>query len=303
MHQRRSILHSMIFQAFIMVASICRHASSSAAGDAYGVVVDWTEKRRQSRRRRSLGGDITARIGRGGGGAAASPLALQGTLWQEFRHGAASVGSAVTPCPDLDYCSSSEQAQPLESLESPWTFSLTSSCMTLTVMEGYHSGQAVYHVADKGRFLGSTLVGTYSEDCWDDPVACKALPPSVVGRGSWLLTPGNHSLTITIGNLTSDYPEDVNDGGWFQLAPASCPVAPTPPPPPTCSILNKGCVTSSSSSSCCRGLMCRKALVTSGPLRCLKCIPRAQKCTTTGHCCTGLRCLPVKSGSTSRVCK
>jgi hypothetical protein len=288
----------MILQAFV-VASVCRPASPSPAGDENGVDVDWTERRKRSRQRRSLGGDITARLARGGSGAAASPLALQGTLWQEFRHGAASVGSAVTPCPNLDYCSSSEQAEPLESLESPWTFSLTSSCVTLTVMEGYHSGQAVYQVADKGRLLGSTSVGTYSEDCWDDPVACKALPPSVVGRGSWLLTPGNHSLTITIGNLMGDYPEDVDDGGWFQLAPTSCPVAPTPPPP-ACSVLNKGCVTSS---SCCKGLMCRKALDTSGPLRCLKCIPRAQKCTTTGHCCTGLRCLPVKSGSTSKVCK
>lgn len=295
MSQRRSILHSMIVQAFL-VASVWNHASSSAS-ESDGVV-DWTERRKQSRQRRSLG-DITARItGGGGGGSTSSPLAVQGTLWQEFRHGAASVGSVVTPCPDLDYCSSSELSQPLETLASPWTFSLA-SCMTLTVMEGYHSGQAVYRVTDKGRFLGNTSIGNYSEDCWDNPVACNALPPSVVGQGSWLLTPGNHSLDITIASLMSEYPEDVNDGGWFQLKPASCPVAPTPPPP-TCSVLNKGCI---STSACCRGLICRKTLVTSGPLRCLKCIPRAQKCATTGHCCTGMRCLPVRTGSTTKVCK
>jgi hypothetical protein len=96
-----------------------------------------------------------------------------------------------------------------------WTFS---GEVNLSVTDVYHSGDQ-FKVFDNLLELGTTpLVGTNS-NCGGDPAYCSQDDP-YNSHGSWLLGPGDHSITIQA--ITSPYGNGI---GYFQAEPVPEPAS------------------------------------------------------------------------------
>lgn len=210
----------------------------------------------------------------------------------EFRSHSTIPGSDVTPCNQTDGCSPAPMSQPLGTNHAPWTFWATNYTV-LTVMEGYYSGESVYHVWDRNASLGNTSRGQPGILCDDDPIECFGDPN--VGRGQWILAPGWHSLRITV-----EYQEYWGDYGWFRLSTNDALLVnatlPAPfnstvtLPPRVCGSTQAPC---SKQTTCCTGLVCRRRPSNpKGNPTCRKCSKRRRRCLKNMDCC-GSRPLPV----------
>jgi hypothetical protein len=98
----------------------------------------------------------------------------------------------------------------------PWTFSMP-SCALVTIVELY-GPDTQYEMFDNNVTLGNTSVPVEEGGpCANDSLECIRNGAS---QGTFLLSPGNHSLTIK-GLGTK------NDIGVFRIDMVSCPSAPT----------------------------------------------------------------------------
>lgn len=140
--------------------------------------------------------------------------------WLQFGFGTA--GSPATGCDPADpaggFCipSSGTPTTPLDA--PPWTFVTPVQGGLLTVTDAFLAGDR-FEVFDFGVSIGLTSLPTGSDDCGDDPVPC--LSAAGVSSGSFVLTPGNHSLTLT-PTLAPD------DGGSGYLRVDASPEIPEP---------------------------------------------------------------------------
>ena len=116
--------------------------------------------------------------------------------WEEFGFGAA--GTPATGCDPADpaggFCIPSS-GTPTTFLDAPpWTFLAPVQGAVLIVTDAFLAGDR-FEVFDFGLSIGLTSLPSGSADCGDDPVPCLSTPG--VSNGSFVLTSGNHSLTIT----------------------------------------------------------------------------------------------------------
>jgi hypothetical protein len=101
----------------------------------------------------------------------------------------------------------------------PWTFA-TQSCALVTIVEQYGPNMQ-YELFDNNVTLGNTSVPVEEGGpCANDPMECIRNGAS---QGTFLLSAGNHSLTIKGLGRYTDY-------GVFRIDTVGCPSAPTRAP-------------------------------------------------------------------------
>jgi hypothetical protein len=157
---------------------------------------------------------------------AGSVNAKIGGVWQEFSHYCGPNRDTFS-CRDgrtgiLEDCSKDDESEALGDNDSPWTVQ-SSSCLKLTVMEGYVGGQAVFEVFDNLKSIGKTTdipIAQGAPTCTDDPMGCNV--GTGVSKGSFILQKNvPHSLHIVARR--SDCSNGIShDGGWFKLEATPC---------------------------------------------------------------------------------
>ena len=97
-----------------------------------------------------------------------------------------------------------------------WTFTLPSTGGTLTVVDGFQSGDQ-FNVTDGGTSLGETSASPPGADCGRDITACLDNP--AVSRGVFSLAAGDHAINGTV--IGSPFQ---SGGGFFEIVPNNNPV-------------------------------------------------------------------------------
>ncbi len=114
--------------------------------------------------------------------------------WVEFGF---VLGGPTTGCfpddPNGNFCISSSGTVTGNLGEPAWTFTALTNA-TLTVTDAFTAGDR-FELFDFGVSLGLTSAPSGSGDCGDDPVPC--LAAAGISQGTFLLSAGNHSLTLT----------------------------------------------------------------------------------------------------------
>jgi len=147
------------------------------------------------------------------GFATAGPIVVNDPKWYEFGFGGSGTfavdGSSTSP-------SSGGNSQPASS--PPWTFTSGGS-VNFTVTDAFSKGDS-FSVFDFGVLVGSTPFVPSGGGATDDP-AVAVLDPTY-SHGSFLLSPGSHSITIRADNSPF--------GGGAAYFRADAAVSPVPEP-------------------------------------------------------------------------
>jgi hypothetical protein len=122
------------------------------------------------------------------------PIALG--VFQEFAFSTANI--PATGCDPADpagpFCIPSAGTPTTFLSAPPWTFAAPAVGAILTVTDVFLADDR-FQIFDFGASIGLTSVPVGSANCGSDPVPCLATPG--ISKGTFLLTAGNHSLSIT----------------------------------------------------------------------------------------------------------
>jgi len=140
------------------------------------------------------------------GSARAAPVNLD--QWYTFGFGG--VGSALESGVGFGIGQQSVAAP-----DAPWTFNCGAAGCTLTVTDGFNSGDQ-FELFDNLAFIGMTSVPTPGDSCGNDELACLADPD--FSHGAFLLAAGAHSITGAM--LLSPFG---GGAGFFLIEAASVP--------------------------------------------------------------------------------
>jgi hypothetical protein len=116
----------------------------------------------------------------------------------------AATGSCSSPS-----CEPVEGTNYIEVGDSPWTLSLSGSAM-LRITDAFLRGDS-FAVYDKGQLRLTTPTVNLEDTCGMDPESCYGLVD--VSWGSFILSPGEHSLTIR----TVDSPYQEGGAAYFRI--------------------------------------------------------------------------------------
>lgn len=83
-------------------------------------------------------------------------------------------------------------SQSLAAPDPPWTFTCGADGCTLTVTDGFNSGDQ-FELFDFGALIGQTSVPTAGSNCGNNEPSCLADPD--FSHGTFLLAAGDHSIT------------------------------------------------------------------------------------------------------------
>ena len=109
-----------------------------------------------------------------------------------------------------------------------WTFTLPSAGGTLTVVDGFLSGDQ-FNVTDLGTSLGNTSAPTFGANCGNDITACLGDP--VLSQGVFSLAAGTHAIDGTA--IASPFGAGA---AFFEVVPGAAPV----PEPVSVALLGVG---------------------------------------------------------------
>ena len=136
--------------------------------------------------------------------------------WQAFDFGAAD--SQATSCGGCFGTNYSDAGDP------PWTFNAGAAGVTLTVVDGYLTGDQ-FEVFDSGASLGRTSTPVIGGDCGENPDHCLADPDS--SKRVFRLAPGPHSITI-IAVAAPFFAQFGSGTAYFRVRSMSTAAAPIP---------------------------------------------------------------------------
>ncbi len=144
----------------------------------------------------------------------ASAIEVNGTwynFWNASGDGEATNGSScsASSCPGDPYSAPGDP---------PWTFTITGYGADLVITDGGNQGD-IFSAYNNGILIGTTSSVTvnYSDNCGNTPTPCLNDPG--MSHGTFYLTPGSYSLTIT-----EDQFFEPSYLAWFQVDPLTSPL-------------------------------------------------------------------------------